>query len=160
MAKQEHDREDLMREATGLRPRAELSLGIFAENVVFGFRASGGLSLYFGPDPVYQFNSNGELRRAYENGSLFKAVKGQLKKLQRERNEKQVTLWQSDLNKDEVSDFLFRMRSNCDQLLNALDFQVKLVEEVPPSSNSLELLRRFLSKIENPPRIAEQPNSI
>lgn len=159
MAKQEQDREDLMREATGLRPRAELRLGSFTENVVFGFRSSGGLSLYFGADPVYQFSSSGELRRAYRDGKLFKAVKGQLKQLQRERDESQVTLWQSDLSHVEQRDFVQEVRTYCEQLSNALATEVTLVDEIPKSSNSLDLLRRFLAKIESPPRIAAQPNS-
>lgn len=41
MARQEQDREDLMREATGLSPRAEIRSPHLDENLIFGFRRQG-----------------------------------------------------------------------------------------------------------------------
>ena len=71
MARDESDREDLLREATALVERIELAPADAAddEHIVAGFRRDGALSIYFGADPVYHFNSAGELRRAYCDGS-------------------------------------------------------------------------------------------
>ena len=73
------NREDLLREATALVERIELvphrdRQFDASEPIVVGFRADGALSIFFGDDPVYQFNAAGELRRAYCDGLLFKAV--------------------------------------------------------------------------------------
>ncbi|MCA9269139.1 MAG: hypothetical protein KDA41_11745, partial [Planctomycetales bacterium] len=78
MAKQQHDREDLLREATALVVRAELQLNSDAHPVVAGFRQGGEASFYFGFDPVFQFNSERQLRRAFYDGRLIKAEQGAL----------------------------------------------------------------------------------
>ena len=43
-----------------------------------GFRADGSASLFFADDPVYQFNTTGELRRAFVAGLSYKANGSQL----------------------------------------------------------------------------------
>ncbi|HEX3599001.1 MAG TPA: hypothetical protein VHU84_02590, partial [Lacipirellulaceae bacterium] len=77
MSREESQREDLIREATALVERIEISFDASVSNdpdspqqVIIGFRANGALSIFFGEDPVYQFNSAGDLRRAYWNGQL------------------------------------------------------------------------------------------
>ena len=71
MAREEADREDLMREATALVQRAEFSAG--GKPVFVGFRTNGAASVFFDSDPVYQFNSNGELRRAFVAGDALQS---------------------------------------------------------------------------------------
>jgi hypothetical protein len=83
MARQPEDREDLLAEATALVERAELRLPGDARTIVAGFRATGCGSLFFGADPVYQFNSARQLRRAFVGGELYKAERGQLVALTR-----------------------------------------------------------------------------
>jgi len=88
------EREDLLAEMTALVERAELLLSggdlqpggevPNGEVLVAGFRRSGGLSLYFGSDPVYQFNAGGELRRMYAGGALYAADRGQLVAIERQ----------------------------------------------------------------------------
>ena len=73
MARNQSDREDLLREATALVERAELRISGWSEPVVVGFRRGGGASLFFGGKEVYQFNAGGELRRAFVAGRLIKA---------------------------------------------------------------------------------------
>src|SRR5688572_26999220 len=68
MSRRESDREDLLREATALVERVELLVPGEGEPVVAGFRRDGSLSVFFGPEAVYQFNSAGELRRAFAGG--------------------------------------------------------------------------------------------
>ncbi len=85
MARHETDREDLMREAVRLVPRAAWHVPHEPDEVVIGFRGKA-LSVYFGPDPVYHFNEAGELRRAFVDGLLWKAEHGTLLVMQRHRS--------------------------------------------------------------------------
>ncbi len=86
MDRQQSDREDLLAEATALVERIELVLPGYAEPIVAGFRASDCASLFFGTDPVYQFNSQRQLRRAFVDGLLYKAECGRLVSLTRTQN--------------------------------------------------------------------------
>lgn len=98
MARHESDREDILREATALAERAELRLPGESDPVVIGFRAGGAASAFFGGDPVYQFNAQGELRRAYVGGLLYKAEKGRLVELRRERTSHETSLIRRELD--------------------------------------------------------------
>ncbi|MEK6236256.1 MAG: hypothetical protein N2C14_16240, partial [Planctomycetales bacterium] len=64
MARREKDREDLIAEATALTERFEAVVEGEKEPVVIGFRPNGCGSVFFGPSPVYHFNSQNLLRRA------------------------------------------------------------------------------------------------
>ena len=106
MARDESSREDLLREATALVERIELRITapISAahdrdDHVVVGFRANGAASFFFGDDPVYQFNSAGQLRRAYCGGLLFKATHGRLVSLQRVRQAERDAAAQSSADR-------------------------------------------------------------
>src|SRR6186713_1143176 len=101
MAREEHDREDLLREATAMVERASLRVGFFAEPVFVGFRRDGSVSFYFGGDPVYQFNAAGELRRAFCDGALYKAVRGELVEMHRERTDAETRLVSRSLSQAE-----------------------------------------------------------
>src|SRR5689334_1384312 len=72
MAREEHQREDLLREATALVERAEIRLPGCEAAIVVGFRRDGAPSFFFGDDFVVQFNPHHELRRGYWNGRLVK----------------------------------------------------------------------------------------
>ena len=65
MAKDAHDREDLLRDATGYVHRVEFTIPDRDELVFCGFRQCGAFSLYWTQADVLQFNSAGELRRAF-----------------------------------------------------------------------------------------------
>jgi len=106
VSRQESDREDLLREATALVERAEITVPGFDEPIVVGFRRDGSLSVFFGPDPVYQFNAAGELRRAFSSSLLYKAERGGLVALRRERGEAEVALVRTASTADETTDFL------------------------------------------------------
>src|SRR5262245_2457169 len=113
MARQESEREDLLREATALVERIELAprsaAGSATAHVIAGFRRDGGLSIFFGDDPVYQFNAAGELRRAYCEGKLVKAVGGRLANLSRLRTVGEVQLVRHDLSDAEELTFVDQM---------------------------------------------------
>src|ERR1700704_5517811 len=105
MAREESSREELLREATALVERVELipNVAISDGHIVAGFRRNGALSVFFGEDPVYQFNAAGELRRAYTNGKLLKADRGRLAALQRVRTQNEVQLVRHELDETDAN---------------------------------------------------------
>src|SRR3954462_9073696 len=107
MAREESSREDLLREATALVERIELiPNGSTSDgHIVAGFRLNGALSLFFGEEPVFQFNACGELRRAYSDGKLLKADRGRLAALGRVRTQNEVQLVRHELNEAEIVQF-------------------------------------------------------
>jgi hypothetical protein len=147
MARHESDREDLLREATALVERIELAPidRADAQHIVVGFRRDGALSLFFGADPVYQFNAAGELRRAFHDNQLFKAARGRLVALCRSRGESEVQLLRRDLTDDEqalfLSDLTTRLQTFAEQLA-AGAFAV--VGQVPQNVNVMERVHKWL----------------
>lgn len=109
MARNEAEREDLLREAVGLVPRAEFCCEGMSERLTAGYRIGGALSLYFGQDPVYQFDGAGRLRRAFVNELLYRSERGTLARLRRERTGDSVMLVRSDLAAGELAEFRERM---------------------------------------------------
>jgi hypothetical protein len=118
MAQEESDREDLLREATALVERIELAPANNdgGEHVVAGFRADGALSVYFGSDPAYHFNSRGELRRAFCAGLLVKADAGRLVSMKRQRLEHEVQLIRHPLTASEQAEFIADVKKRLENL--------------------------------------------
>lgn len=123
MARQSHDREDLLAEATALVRRAELLPSDAGRpNIVVGFRANGAASVYFSPDCALHFNSQHALRRAYLDGQMLVAERGQLFALERHRTASAVELLRRELPTDETAALLTtsaqRLRSLGAELTN------------------------------------------
>jgi hypothetical protein len=168
MAREESSREDLLREATALVERIELaplangplSAGDLAEeHIVVGFRRDGALSIFFGEDPVYQFNPAGELRRAYCDGKLLKAVGGQLAALDRVRTEHETQLVRHDLTRDEQATFIAQMQDNLKrfaQVIKANGFEI--VGQVPTGADVLIRVQNWFASHNKWP-IAARPNA-
>ncbi len=76
MAKQTHDREDLLRDAKAMTLRGQTEFG--SETVVIGFRPEGQASVFWGADPVIQLTADGLLRRLYLDGQKYAAENGTL----------------------------------------------------------------------------------
>jgi hypothetical protein len=160
MAKFEQDREDLMREATALLPRAEIKLNDDPETITFGFRRSGGLSIFFGADPVFQFNSQRELRRAFVRGKLIKAVAGRLQSLDRRREGKEVVLWSTELTPGEEDELLAAAQALLFSFSLAIgrgDYQ--LLQQVPPQADAVDRVQEFLARLPNPLCVAQKANA-
>lgn len=169
MARDESNREDLLREATALVERIELAAHsasaadslhfIDAELIVVGFRADGALSVFFGADPVYQFNAARELRRAYAGGLLFKAVQGKLISLNRVRTASEVQLIRRELSIAEEAGFVETMGRRLRQLetlLGGSDFTV--TGQAPPDVDVLGRVRAWLGANRDV-AIAARPNA-
>ncbi|MCH8923097.1 MAG: hypothetical protein IIA67_08125, partial [Planctomycetes bacterium] len=120
MSRAEQDREDLLAEATALVERVELSLSEADDHVVVGFRRHGCASVFFGPDPVYQFTSDDKLRRAFVGGLLIKAEAGRLFSLDRQRGSGEVRLVRHELTDDESSQLRSEARARLRSLHEAI----------------------------------------
>jgi len=88
MAINRQPREDLMRDATAY-PRRLLLHHPRCNAIFIGFRNQGGWSVYFGEDPVYQFNAQQKLRRVHFEKQNYAAEQGKLLRLNRQRPQNQ-----------------------------------------------------------------------
>lgn len=168
MAREESSREDLLREATALVERIELaprdtqlhSAGARAdEHVVAGFRRDGAFSIFFGDDPVYQFNAAGELRRAYLNGKLLKADHGRLAALDRVRTAHETQLVRHDLTQDEQLAFEAKLQDDLKRFALALNAnQLTVVGQVPDGADVLGRVRSWFTSHNRWP-VAARPNA-
>lgn len=109
MARQESDREDLFAEAISLTRRVETSplpiAGRAASPWIAGWRTSGNLSLYLGPDVVYHWDASARLRRAYCDGFLYRTQGTTLARLHRDRTTTETQLVRHDLTPEELARF-------------------------------------------------------
>ncbi len=160
MSRAEHDREDLLRQATALVERVELQIAGHTEPIVAGFRRDGSLAIYFGADPVYQFNSAGELRRAYVAGLLYKAEQGHLIEMHRDRDAATTLLVSRQLNAHDETLLLTQARIALVGLLHALEQQqLTLVGQVPAERDVVGHVRQQLARLSDPLSIASRPHA-
>lgn len=160
MARREEDREDLLREATALVERAEFRLIGEPEPVVVGFRRNNSASIFFGGEPVYQFNALGELRRAYDQGLLYKAEHGALVSLCRRRVPGEVQLVRKELSADESAQFLAQIARRLAVLRDDLrSGRFELVGQVPESVDVCHRIVEWLNRLALPPAVAASPRA-
>jgi hypothetical protein len=160
MAQRESDREDLLREATALAERAEIRIPDETDSIVIGFRRDGSASFFFGADRVYQFNSAGEFRRGYIGGLLYKAERGRLISLRRERSETEVALLRHEFPSDESNPLLATARNLLARLNDALaSGSFTLIGEVPPHSDVIRRALQWFAILPPKIRIANAPNA-
>lgn len=120
MARQEDDREDLIREATALNPRVEWEVPGEPDPVFTGLKRDGSLAIYFGQAAVYQFNSEGQLRRAWIAGFLYRTQGVTLARMHRERTGTATYLLRVDLSEAELKHTLDQMDQRLTRLKSAL----------------------------------------
>ncbi len=116
MAKDAHDREDLLRDATALPERIELvvltdkevgnTLEPFEQPVFCGFREGDAFSFYWGQDTVFQFNVAGELRRAYWQERMVATYQRQLHWLSPDSSSGRLRLARTAFSEQESERFL------------------------------------------------------
>lgn len=138
MSRNEADRDDLLAEVVALTRRVELRTPSYEESVVAGFRANGWLSLYFGSDPMYQFDESGRLRRAFVGGLLYRTQGTTLAQLRRERSASETTLLRRDLTESELVDFQRIVREAIEALQQHLvTRQATILRQVPTEDTRL-----------------------
>lgn len=119
MTRDEGHGEDLMAEATALVRRAEFTATGGRAELVAGYRGDGSLSLYFGQDPVYQFDPVGRLKRAFVDGLLYRTQGSTLARLTRDRSSTgKIGLLRHDLDVEQLG---FFQRSMTDRLVGLLE---------------------------------------
>jgi hypothetical protein len=159
MSRSEADREDLLREATALIERVELQLPGYSEPIVVGFRKDGAASFFFGANPVYQFNTASELRRAYAGGLLYKAEAGRLVSLRRERSATETALVRHELTPDKTAALLAGLTGHFEQLRAALQNDThQVLREVPPAANLPPQILAWLQQLPATIPIANAPH--
>ncbi|MBC8353970.1 MAG: hypothetical protein H8E66_18390 [Planctomycetes bacterium] len=159
MARNEQDREDLMREATALVRRIKLQLPGHAEPCVVGFRRGGEASIFLGADPVFQFNAAGELRRGFWNGRLMKAERGRLVQLERRRTKDEIQLVRNEFTEAQTTEFLRLATETVNltrQVLRADNLVI--LEQVPTELDIVPDLASWLDSLTEPLAIASAPN--
>lgn len=159
MARHESDREDILREATALLERAELLIPGESEPVVIGFRLGGAASVFFGGDPLYQFNSQRELRRAYVAGLLYKAEQGRLVELRRERIGSETALLRRELS-DAETDVLLgaaepRLLAMAAHLCGGA---ARVDRQIPDGADIVPGIVAWLARLPYPLKIAQRAN--
>jgi hypothetical protein len=145
MARDQHERENLLRDATAYARRVEFR-DAEGREVFVGFRASGGASVYLDQDPVYHFTSAGELRRAYVAGELIKAVRRQLVTMHRERTPAEVQLVSRPLDEVTSKALMVTMEAQLTLLADSLrNESLTVVGSVP---NDAEVAAEVLAWLE------------
>lgn len=126
MARNEADHEDLMRDAVSLVKRIEFRHPSRSEPSLVGFNALGWLFVYLGTDPMYRFDEQGRLRRAFVDGRLLRTEGDTLATMERQRNSEgdpkvaRSTLLRRDLSPSELDAFRARMRRDLVELSEGL----------------------------------------
>lgn len=157
MAKQEHDREDLLAEgrAMSLRGEAEIAGRI----VVVGFRHRTQLSLYCGADPVFQFNGEGALRRAYREGQRYAAENGHLVLLSRDQSGGRVRFDRSKLSPEQTGEILADMNAWLERLRQVATSELTSWRVVEASSGEFRSrLLEWLRSHPGSPEVASVPS--
>ena len=158
MAQEEHDREDLLAEATALVERVELRLAIFSAPLVIGFRREGAASFYFGAEPAYHFNSAGLLRRAFASGLLYKAERGRLVSLDRRRAAGEVQLVRHPLTDEETQTFLAALTARFLALREAVEQRrFERTRQEPEAADVISRVREWLAEYGERVAIANSP---
>lgn len=160
MNRQEHDRENLLRDATAYVRRIELRTPTVRE-VFVGFRSGGGASVYFDQDPVYHFTSTAALRRAYRAGHLIKADRGRLITMHRERPGGEMQLVGHLMSDQESQQLLVEITRALAELADQIDrAEVTIVGQVPEEADLLGEVKDWLAQLRTgPPTIAPSPHA-
>ncbi len=149
MARNEQSHEDLMVEATAFPNRVEIQLDSLREPIVIGFKRSGGMSIYFGEDPVYQFDELHSLRRVYLEGHPYRSSGTTLTKLTRSRSPEQTVLLNEDLSDAECRRVMDEMINRLIFLRDALESGQRKILRLVSADSEQEFETRIVSFIDN-----------
>ena len=166
MPRLEQDREDLLAEATAFVERVELQLSgskqpLAANLVVVGFRSGGAVSFFFGADPMYQFNSAGELRRVFAGGKSYKAERQRLVAIERSRSSAgRVELAMQPLERNAQERLQGDMVRRLTELADAIrDGSATVSREVPAGADVRRRVIQWLEQRGGTFPIADGPNA-
>ena len=150
--------EELLREATALVERVSFHARHWQGPVVIGFRSNGAASIYFGEDPVYQFNRDDELRRSHWRGQRIKAQQRQLKLVQRDSGSSRMHLLTTDLDAPQTKQFVDELANHLEQLRGVVHHRnLRVIGQIPEHPDLLPRLHRWLESLGSHPTIAMSP---
>lgn len=148
----EADREDLLAEAVNLPERIEMQILGIDNPVTIGRNRLGFWSFYFGPEPVYRFDTELRLRRAVRDGKLYRTQGTTLAELTRVRLEEETQLQRRDLTVGELDDLLASIRQEMIGVQDALaESRFTALREVGTSDEFLTQLQEFLARLVSEP---------
>jgi hypothetical protein len=153
-----HDREDLLRDARALVPRVQIQATLSGRRVSLfaGFRGDA-LSLYYNADPVFHFNAEGELRRAFLDGRLVKAEASRLVAMERVFTPTSVELHAEEVSADAQAALLVDLAARLTELRDVLAAgDYALDGQVPPDGDTIARLAAWLAP-ERRPTVADTP---
>lgn len=137
-----------MAEAIALTPRAAFHIPDRCEEIVAGRRSDGRWSVFFGGDPVYHFDAEDRLRRAFVGGLLYRSQGTTLARLTRQTTPTETMLLRHDLNPVELAAFLAEMHYNLGQLARAFTQGAATIKQsVPDDADYLPELGRRLDAV-------------
>lgn len=149
MAKDAHDREDLLRDATGYVQRVELRVEGVKPEIFCGFREQGAFSLYWGQDEVFQFNADWALRRGYWQSRMIASYLHQLHWLNRDATEARAKLSREAFSNDQQAEFGQNLATRLRLLKRAIDEGTyEVLGQVPPDEQIIARLRGWLGRLD------------
>ena len=155
MARHEADREDMYAELASCPSRWELQIEGFPDFVLIGIRKDNRLSLFIGPDPVYHYDCNNQLKRAYVDGFLYRTQGTTLARLHRERSATETTLLRHDLDAEELQKFIDKMHSHLQAVINGLEQNLfEILRHQSESDASIDLILKRLRECTNETELA------
>jgi len=141
MARQESDRDDLYEELKSALVRWELRIPDLSLPVIAGIRDAGRWSIYFGPDPVFHFDADGRLLRAYAQGNLFRTQGQTLARLRRLRTEHTSELLRHDLTAGELVLFLAQVQAALEPVQQSLAAgNYEILRSLPQTASPADVL--------------------
>lgn len=151
-----------MAEARNFVQRCELRVPGESRPLVAGFRRDGRLSIYFGPDPVYHFDTAGRIRRAFVADRLYKAEWGRLVRLTRTRTQEATYLNRHEMSDAETAKWLDEATIHLDGLREALEEgSAQVLRQVPEQADLTGRLRSALEHVfMGPLRLASSARSL
>jgi hypothetical protein len=159
MARDAESREDLMRDATALVERVEFG-GAGNSPLIVGFRRDGCASFYFGEDPAYHFNTQGQLRRAFLAGELYTAEQGRLVRLRRERGGGEVALVRHEFSDQEQAAPLSALEQRLSAVRTSLEHgQLSVVRQVPADFDPRARILHWFASLSWPIAVATAPHA-
>lgn len=150
MKHDESGNEDLMREAVSLIERIEFRSPSLSGPITLGLNKQAWLFVYLGDDPMYRFDQQGRLRRAFVDGFLFRSAGQTLVRLERtgvtdEKATTESVLLRRTLTPTEFEEFRDRTRSKLAALSQHLS-ERSISRQYPESATNLAA--RFQSALQ------------
>jgi len=160
MARQESDREDLLAEGVNLPQRGRITTADGEHVWVLGWRKNTALSLFDDVDPVFQFNTAGQLRRVYFDGKRISTQDGRLTHLQKVADPSgRLAFRPVALTETETAEVLARLSVSIERIGQALQSVDTEIETVGIAAESFVARVRAWCEDDRDFQISATPNA-